>query len=164
MVAGVVTLAGVAGMLGAACSDPVPTANVNTAAVRPAASTAARSDRLPVPGLLSVSESSATVAVVEAVAWAAIALLAPTLVGSFFYLGTRLDSLGGELGRRIEALGSDLGRRIDSLNARVDALGADLSGRIDALSTRVDAQGADLGARIDGLSARMDQHLERHAG
>ena len=59
----------------------------------------------------------------EAVAWTAIALLATTLVGSFFYVGTRIDSLSG---------------RIDALSGRIDAQGADLGGRIDALSGRID--------------------------
>ena len=71
----------------------------------------------------------------EAIAWTAIALLATTLVGSFFYLGNRIDSLSADLGLRIDAQGADLGRRIEALSAR-----------------------------IDGLSGRFDQHLERHAG
>lgn len=74
-----------------------------------------------------------------AVAWTAIGLLAATLVGSLFYLGSRIDHLG------------------DSLNARIDGLGESLNARIDSLDAR-------LSARIDGLSAKMDTHLERHAG
>lgn len=77
----------------------------------------------------------ASVGVVEAVAWTAIALLATTSVGSFVYLGTRIDSLGS----RIDAQGADLGRRIDAVSA-------------------------DLGGRIDAMTARIDSHLERHAG
>jgi hypothetical protein len=107
-----------------------------------------------------VSQSSASVAVVEAVAWTAIGLLAVAVFGSFaglYYLGTRIDAQGTDLGGRIDAQGADLG-------GRISAQGADLGGRISA-------QGADLGHRIDGLSARidslsgrMDQHLERHTG
>lgn len=93
-----------------------------------------------------MSDRGASVGVVEAVAWTAIALLATTSVGSFVYLGTRIDSLGG----RIDAQGADLGRRID-------AVSADLGRRIDAVS-------ADLGGRIDAMTARIDSHLERHAG
>jgi hypothetical protein len=70
-----------------------------------------------------------------AVAWAAIGLLAATLVSSLFYLGSKIDGLES------------------SLNARIDALGA----RIDSLDAR-------LSARIDALSARIDAHIERHAG
>lgn len=55
-----------------------------------------------------------------AVAWTAIGLLAATLVGSLFYLGSRIDHLG------------------DSLNARIDSLDARLSARIDALSAKMD--------------------------
>ena len=66
-----------------------------------------------------------------AVAWAAIGLLAATLVSSLFYLGSRIDALGA----RLDVQGSSLGTRIDALDER-------LGNRIDALS-----------ARIDGLSA-----------
>jgi len=52
-----------------------------------------------------------------AVAWAAIGLLAATLLGSFFYLGSRLDALGA----RIDSLGSRLDGRIDALGAKLDA-------------------------------------------
>ena len=52
----------------------------------------------------------------EAVAWTAIALLATTMIGSFFYVGTRIDSLSG----RIDAQGADLGGRIDALSGRID--------------------------------------------
>lgn len=55
-----------------------------------------------------------------AVAWTAICLLAATLVGSLFYLGSRIDHLG------------------DSLIARIDSLDARLSARIDALSAKMD--------------------------
>jgi len=74
----------------------------------------------------------------EAVAWTAIGLLGATLVGSFFYLGGRIDAQGADLGSRIDAL----------------------SGRIDALSGRIDAQNG----RIDALSATMGEHMGRHAG
>ena len=95
------------------------------------------------------SYPSVSVAVVEAVAWTAIALLATTLLGSLFYLGHRIDSLIV----RIDAQGADLGRRIESLSGRIETQGTNLGGRIDSLS-----------ARIDALSGRMDTHLERHAG
>jgi hypothetical protein len=65
----------------------------------------------------------------EAVAWAAIGILAATLLGSVFYLGSRIDNLG----------------------ARIDALGARLDGRLDGLSTRIDG----LSTRID---AHMERH------
>jgi hypothetical protein len=63
-----------------------------------------------------------------AVAWAAIGLLASTLVSSLFYLGSRIDALG----TRIDSLES-------SLNARIDTLDSRLGSRIDALSARLDA-------------------------
>lgn len=118
-----------------------------------------------------MSEASASVAVVEAVAWTAIALLGVGVFGSFaglYYLGARIDAQGADLGAQISAQGADLGRRIDAqgadLGARISAQGADLGARISA-------QGADLGrhieavsTRLDALSGRMDEHLERHAG
>ena len=87
-----------------------------------------------------MSDPGATVAFeMVALAWAAIGLLAATLVSSLFYLGSKIDGLESSLGARIDGLDS-------SLNARIDALDARLSGRLDA------------------LSARMDAHLDRHAG
>ena len=82
-----------------------------------------------------MSPPGAKVSKVVAVAWAAIALLAATLVGSLYYLGSR----------------------IDALSARVDALGSRLDARIDALEAR-------LTARIDRLKERLDAHIEWHAG
>ena len=81
-----------------------------------------------------------------AVAWAAIGLLAATLVSSLFYLGSRIDALGA----RIDNLDSRLGSRIDGLEAS-------LNGRLDSLDTR-------LSSRIDGLSARMDAIFPRPRG
>ena len=52
-----------------------------------------------------------------AVAWAAIGLLAATLVSSMFYLGSRIDALGA----RIDSQWAGLGARIDWLSARMDA-------------------------------------------
>jgi hypothetical protein len=46
-----------------------------------------------------------------AVAWTAIGLLAATLLGSLYWLGSRIDALGGRLDGRIDALSS----RIDAL-------------------------------------------------
>jgi hypothetical protein len=69
-----------------------------------------------------------------AVAWAAIGILAATLVGSLYYLGGR----------------------IDRLSDRIDGLGSSLSSRVDVLDAR-------LSARIDALAAGMDAHIERHA-
>lgn len=85
----------------------------------------------------------------ETVAWAAIGVLAASVVGSLgasFYLGAKMDALATRLDGRIDAQGAELSARIASLEARVDALGA----RLDA--------------RIDSLAARMDEHLQRHAG
>ena len=82
----------------------------------------------------------------EEVAWTAIGLLAATLFGSLFYLGSRIDNLGSRLDARIDGLG-------DSLTARIDGLGARLDGRLDGIESRMDA-----------LNARLDVHIERHAG
>jgi hypothetical protein len=71
----------------------------------------------------------------EAVAWTAIGILAATLLGNMFYLGSRIDNLA-----------TRLDSRIDSLEAKVDGLGS----RLDA--------------RLDSLGSRLDAHLERHAG
>ena len=62
-------------------------------------------------------------------AWSAIGLLAATLLGNFYWLGSRIDSING---------------RIDGIN-----------GRIDGLSARVDG----LSSRIDGLASRLDEHI-----
>jgi hypothetical protein len=62
-----------------------------------------------------------------AVAWSAIGLLVATLLGSFFYLGNRIDGLGN----RIDNLGSRLDGRLDSVAARLDALGARLDAHIE---------------------------------
>jgi hypothetical protein len=67
-----------------------------------------------------------------AVAWAAIGLLAATLVSTLIYLGSRIDALDAHLTSRIDGLESDL-------NARIDALDGRLSSRIDALFARMDA-------------------------
>ena len=75
------------------------------------------------------------VAGMVAVAWAAIGLLAATLLVSLYYLGGRIDALAG----RIDGLDDRLTSRIDSLDAR-------------------------LSTRLDGLATRMDAHSERHAG
>jgi hypothetical protein len=68
------------------------------------------------------------------VAWSAIGLLAATLFGSLYWLGSRID-----------ALESKLGSRIDNLSARIDSLDS------------------KLGARIDNLTARLDIHLQGHS-
>ena len=86
----------------------------------------------------------------EAQAWTAIALLAPTLIGTIFYLGNRIDSLGARLDSRIDGLDSHidgLSGSIDGRDSRIDGL----SGRIDGLDSRIDG----LSGRIDGLDSRM---------
>jgi hypothetical protein len=71
----------------------------------------------------------------EAVAWAAIAVLAASTFGNIWWLGTR----------------------IDGTNARIDALSGSLNARIDALDARLDA-------RLDNLEQRLDAHLAEHRG
>ena len=80
--------------------------------------------------------------VMTGVAWTAIGLLATTLLGSLFYLGSKIDALSGRLDSRF-----------DGLTGRVDALGARLDSRIDGLESR-----------LDTMASRIDAHLERHAG
>jgi hypothetical protein len=75
------------------------------------------------------------------VAWAAIALLGATLLGSLYYLGARIDALAG----------------------RIDTLESSMNGRFDALSARINHLDTSLSARLDGLAARMDTLIERHA-
>ena len=77
---------------------------------------------------------AATFSVVAAVAWTAIALLGATLLGTLYWVGSRIDELG----------------------SRIDGLGASLNARIDELSSRLTDLGASLGARIDA-------HVDRHA-
>jgi hypothetical protein len=59
-----------------------------------------------------------------AVAWAAVGLMAATVFGVLFYIGSKID-----------ALGARLDSRIDSLSGRVDGL----SSRMDGLSSRIDS-------------------------
>jgi hypothetical protein len=51
-----------------------------------------------------------------AVAWSAIALLAATLFGNYFWLSSRMDGLNA----RIDSLGARMDSRFDILNARLD--------------------------------------------
>lgn len=83
------------------------------------------------------------------VAWAAIGLLAVSLFGSTYYLGSRIDGLSA----RIDGLSA----RMDHLSERVDIQGTDLSARIDAQTDRLDR-------RIDHLSTLVADHIGRHAG
>ena len=78
----------------------------------------------------------------EAQAWTAIGLLAATLVGSLFYLGNGIHSLGARLDSRIDRLAM----------------------RMDGLSLRIEDQGRQLGAQIYELAVKLDEHLAHHAG
>jgi hypothetical protein len=73
--------------------------------------------------------------VVLAVTWASLGILTAALLGTLFYLGSRIDAIDGSLGGRIDAL----------------------SARIDSLETRLDS-------RLDSMTNRLDAHLERHTG
>jgi hypothetical protein len=79
--------------------------------------------------------------------------LAATLVGSLFYLGNRIDSLGARLESRIDGLSGRIDSRIDGL-----------SGRVDALTVRIEDQGRQLGSQIYEVAAKLDDHLRPHAG
>ena len=78
----------------------------------------------------------------EAAVWTAIGLLAATSLGSFFFLGTRIDAMG----------------------ARIDALGARMDARFDALEGRMESRFARVDQRFDSIESRLDAHLDRHAG
>jgi uncharacterized membrane protein YqgA involved in biofilm formation len=78
----------------------------------------------------------------EAQIWTLISLLAATVVGTVFYLGNRIDSLGARM------------------DARIDGLSA----RIDTLTDRVDSQGRHIASEIYGLATKLDDHLPHHAG
>jgi hypothetical protein len=56
-----------------------------------------------------------------AVAWAAIGLLAATLVSTLLFLGSKIDALDAHLTSRIDALDGRLSSRVDALAARMDA-------------------------------------------
>lgn len=58
------------------------------------------------------------------VAWTAIGILAATVLGNLYWLGSRIDGLG---------------QRIDGLGSRIDELGDRVDSRIDALNLRFDA-------------------------
>ena len=50
-----------------------------------------------------------------------------------------------------------LGSRIDALASRMDA-------RFDTLTARMDSRFDSVDARLDAVNARVDTHLDRHAG
>jgi hypothetical protein len=89
-----------------------------------------------------LSDPDATFHSMVGVAWTAIGLLGATLLGSLYYLGSRIDALGARLDGRIDGLGT----------------------RIDGLADRIDTLDARLSSRLDALASRLDAHLERHAG
>ena len=101
----------------------------------------------------------------EAQVWTLIGLLGATVLGSFVYLGQKIDGQGARLdglGQKIDAEGA----RIDSMSGRIDGLSTridGLSARIDGLSARVEDHGRDLGNRIYELAGKLDEHLRRHA-
>jgi hypothetical protein len=80
----------------------------------------------------------------EAQVWTLIGLLGGTVLGSFVYLGQKIDGLGG---------------RIDGIEARMDRL----STRMDALAARVEDLGRELSDRIYEVAVKLDEHLRRHA-
>src|SRR5919106_4552828 len=86
----------------------------------------------------------------EAQVWTVIGLLAATLIGSMFYLGTRIDGLSNDLGTQLDTLGT----RIERLEARIDGRIGRPEDRIPHQDARIDS----LSARIDSLSAII-QHL-----
>lgn len=77
----------------------------------------------------------------EAQVWTLIGLLMATVLGSFAYLGQKIDSQGASLGARIDGMSS----------------------RLDVLAARVEDQGRELGDRIYELATKLDDHLRRHA-
>ena len=105
----------------------------------------------------------------EAQAWTAIGLLAATLLGTLFYLGNRIDSLGAKVDGRMDSLGAKLDGRMDGLTDRLDSLGArldaridHLSGRLDHLSGRVEDQGREFAAQMFEHGVKLDEHLRHH--
>lgn len=75
--------------------------------------------------------------VYEVQVWTTIGLLAATLFGVLFYLGSKIDSIN---------------TRIDQTNDRINQT----NDRITSLSD-------SLNARIDGLGVKLQNHLDRHA-
>jgi len=69
------------------------------------------------------------------VALTAIAVLAATSIGTLFYLGARIDSLGAKTGERFDSLLARMDARFDRVDARFDHI----DDRFDALSARLDA-------------------------
>jgi hypothetical protein len=65
-----------------------------------------------------------------AVAWSAIGLLAASLFGSSYYLGSRIDALAARLDSRIDRLDSSLSGRIDGLSTRIDLLSESLTAHL----------------------------------
>ena len=100
-----------------------------------------------------MSDCPATLIAMEAQIWTVIGLLTATLLGSLFYLGSRIDTLGARFDSRI-----------DTLSTEVHGQGSGLNSRLDALSTEVRQQGSVLADRIYELTAKLDDHLKWHAG
>jgi hypothetical protein len=64
----------------------------------------------------------------EAALWTAIGLAAAAMFGNLYWLGSKVDDLGGRLEGRIDAQTS----RIDSVSARIDAQSARIDAHLDA--------------------------------
>ena len=70
---------------------------------------------------LSMSDLGATLVTgMEAASWTALGLLAATSLGTLFYLGPRIDSVGSG----IDALSARMGSRFDAVDVRLDAVHA----------------------------------------
>ena len=96
--------------------------------------------------MFQMSSPGATVRSVEAATWTAIAILAGAVLGTLFYLGARIDSLGARL------------------DARLDSVGARLDARIEAQAGEIRDLRVELSTRLDAVVARLDEHIRRHAG
>lgn len=95
----------------------------------------------------------------EAQTWAAISLLGAALLGTLFWMGTRLDGIGARVDQQAG--------RIDEQAARIDVMGeriVTLSEHVDSRSDRADLHFDRMEAHFDRMDARFDQTDERING
>lgn len=64
--------------------------------------------------------------------WAVIAILAASVLGNLYWLGSKIDALGTRLDARIDGLDARLSARLDAMNARLDFINTRLDAHLDA--------------------------------
>lgn len=98
----------------------------------------------------------------EAQVWTLIAMMFTALVGLFFYVSTRFDSLTGRLDEHslllheLKAQSTLHGEGLNRLDARVERLDTRVE-RLDTRVERLDTRVERLEGRVEHLDGRVDQ-------